>query len=71
MTTLGLYIHAYLRFYLEKTLYSFDVYDEPLKMKYKFHLNAFISSVAWGKLLFKVMQYNIALLHKKVTNFVT
>ncbi len=28
-------------------------------------------SQCWGKLLLKVMHYNIALLHKKVTNHVT
>ncbi len=40
-------------------------------MEYKLNSNCYDDTQCWGKLLLKVMHYNIALLPKKVTNYVT
>ncbi len=42
-----------------------------LSYKYTFIFTLFALRPVLGKLLFKVMRYNIALLPKKVTNYVT
>ncbi len=48
---------------------NFIIFFPYYQVTYSLHLNAYTQ--CRGKLLLKVMRYNIALLPKKVTNYIT
>ncbi len=58
-------------------VYCFDIENKKILYRIRlldmniYHMILNSGDQCWGKLLLKVMHYNIALLPKKVTNYVT
>ncbi len=61
----------YLLFVVFKKYIKLELIYVSVLFEHPAHFNYANDNQCWGKLLLKVMHYNIALLSKKVTNYVT